>query len=52
MKETVEDKARSTHVFCVGRTHYRHRRLDDTSQSAQKMVPKNDRGVSDCRKSL
>ena len=52
MKETVGDKARSTRVFCVGRTHYRHRRFDDTCQSAQKMVPENDLGVSDCRKSL
>ena len=52
MKEIVGDKARSTRVFCVGRTHYKHHRLDNTCQSAQKMVPENDRGVSDYRKSL
>ena len=41
--------ARSTPVFCVGRTHCRDRRLDDTCQTAAKMVNQNDSGVSDCR---
>ena len=46
------DSASSTCVFCVGRKHCRDCRLDDTCQSAEKMVPENDRGVSDCRNSL
>ena len=46
------DSASSTRVFCVGRPHCRDRRLDDTCQSADRMVPENDRGVSDCRNSL
>ena len=44
--------ARSTRVFCVGRTHCRDRRLDDTCQTEEKMVNKNDHGISDCRNSL
>ena len=52
MKETVGDSVHSTRVFCVGRTHCRDRRLDDTSQSPERMMPENDCGVSDCRNSL
>ena len=46
------DSASSTRVFCVGRRQCRDRRLDNTCQSADMMVPENDRGVSDCRNSL
>ena len=46
------DSASSTCVFSVDRPHCRDHRLDDTCQSVDKMVPENDRGVSDCRNSL
>ena len=46
------DSASSTRMFRVGRPHCRDCRLDDTYQSADRMVPENDRGVSDCRNSL
>ena len=41
--------ARSTRVFYVGRTQCRDRRLDDTSETEEKMVNENDLGRSDCR---
>ena len=48
----MEGSARSTCVFCVGRTHSRDRRLNDTCLTEEKMVNKNNLGRRDCRNSF
>ena len=44
--------ARSTRVFCVGRTQCRDCRHDDTCETKEKMVNENDLGRSDCRNNI
>ena len=49
VKETLWGPVHVPLLCSVGRMHCRDRGLDDTCQTAAKMVNQNDSGVSDCK---